>query len=81
MRKNTQAVYKAWKQGKEKFGNAISTDGQIIWSYSTPLLFRLLSPENLCFNITHYSSTTTHQQNDLCLLLSQDAIKFKAIKL
>ncbi len=56
MRKNTTAVYKAWKNGSRKTFHSIKTDGQTIFSYSTPILQRDVG-ELPRLNMRYYSVT------------------------
>lgn len=75
MRKNTQDVYKAWKNGQHKDGQSISTDGHTIKSYQTTILHRDEDANAAILNARKYSVTTARQQSDLRRLLSQDGIK------
>lgn len=66
MRKNTESVIKAFKSHKSKgiFGTSISTDGETIYSYTTPIYNRVTG-----LNPQKYSKTTTRQQNTIRLTL------------
>jgi hypothetical protein len=69
MRKNTQEVMKAWRNGDAKRScEAIWTDGEDVFSYWTCLL---TTAENgrLVFNATSYSPTTSRQQSGMLLFL------------
>ena len=68
MRKGTQNVFNAWRQGRSlRKQHSIWTDGKVIYSYSTPIV----STENCqtTFNARKYSVTTTIHQNGLRFLL------------
>jgi hypothetical protein len=71
MRKNTQLIYKAWKNNTPKLGASISTNGQIILSYSTPILTREENGE-VKLTVEKFSKTTTRQQDALRQLLRMD---------
>lgn len=68
MRKNTLAVIKAFQSHKSKgiFGTSISTDGETIYCYTTPIYNRITG-----LNTQKYSVTTTRQQNAIRLALCQ----------
>ena len=70
MRKNTQLIYKAWKNNTPKLGASISTNGQTILSYSTLILIR--ENKEVKLNVEKISSTTSKQQNGLRELLISD---------
>lgn len=68
MRKNTQAVWKSWQQGKaNKTCQAVWTDGKHVWSYGTCIM-ALDSDDKVVLNRTRYSMTTTVHQNALAVL-------------
>lgn len=75
MRKNTQAVIEAFKQQQSKgnIGDSISTDGQTIFSYQTPIArYRMpisawssrLTP-TILLDKSKYSHTTSTQQSTI----------------
>lgn len=68
MRKGTQNVFNAWRQGKPlRKQRSIWTDGMAIYSYDTPIV----STENCRTTVDNrkYSVTTTIHQNGLRFLL------------
>ena len=69
MRKNTQEVYRAWKMGRALHRcRSIWTDGETVYSYSTPILrYKLGAP---MMNMVKYSRTTSNHQNSLTALLA-----------
>ena len=74
MRKNIQRVFAAWRGGHRLNLGSISTDGEMIKSYNTPILFwQTLEDGNkhLILNMERYSATTSLQQNGLYFLLGQ----------
>lgn len=70
MRKNTRDTYNAWRENRsyKRGGSSIWTDGQTIYSYSTPIIQRQNS--RITFNASRYSTTTSTHQNALRYLLS-----------
>lgn len=69
MRKNTQAVWQAWQQGKSnRQCQAIWTDGRHVYSYGT-CIAALDTDDHVVLNRTRYSVTTTVQQNGLAVLM------------
>lgn len=75
-RKNVEKVYAAWQRGVKLDLKSISTDGRTIWSYRTWLVHRE-SDGDVLFNSTHYSQTTTTQQNGLRQLLREDGVPMR----
>jgi hypothetical protein len=68
MRKGTQKVFEAWRNGKHlRKQESIWTNGRTIFSYQTPIV----STENCrtTFNARKYSVTTSTHQNGLRFLL------------
>lgn len=69
-RKNVQDAFNAWQMCKTcRKSPSIWTDGWIIFSYNTPLLYR--KDGNLTLNSGRYSVTTSCQQGGLRQLMSQ----------
>ena len=81
MRKNTQLIYKAWKNNTPKLGASISTNGQTILSYSTPILTREENGE-VKLTVKKFSKTTNRQQNDLrgCLRMDKFTLAHTTIE-
>lgn len=78
MRKNLQLVFEAWRRGESRPGTSINTDGNVIRSYTTPIVKRTES--GVLFNHTNYSKTTTAQQNSLRVLLRQAGVQYEGFK-
>lgn len=78
MRKNTQAVMRAWRESKSaRHGQSISTDGETIYSYSTAIVTR--HNGKIIVNDTRYSVTTTQQQNSIKAELAMLGINFDTV--
>jgi len=76
MRKGTQNAYNAWIQGRSwKSQRSLWTNGDIIYSYSTPILWRDASGR-LVFNVAKYSVTTSVHQNGLRVILSEKGMAY-----
>lgn len=78
MRKNTKEIFKAWFINRHKSGKSISTNGETIYSYSTPILMRENGKVRL--NIKKYSATTSRQQSDLKVLLNNHGIGYSTFE-
>jgi len=70
MRANVLKVYNAWCKKRPCNMKSISTDGERIYSYSTPIVFT--GDGGYAFNMRKYSKTTTSQQNSLRMLMHRD---------
>ena len=70
MRKNIQEVYNAWCGHKALDRKSCSTDGEVLYSYQTPILFRADDGVPI-FNEDYYSVTTTIQQNSIRFMLQR----------
>lgn len=70
MRKNIQEVYKAWRGHKALDRKTCSTDGEVLYSWKTPILFRADDGVPV-FNEDYYSATTTRQQNSIRFMLQR----------
>lgn len=68
-RKNTNDTFNAWcnRRPFKGGGAAVWTDGETIFSYSTPIVERTAT--GIKFNATRYSTTTSCQQNGLRWLM------------
>lgn len=79
MKKNVQEVFNSWFEARENNKNqTIHTNGQTIFSYKTPILFRTAGEVLLDSN--KYSLTTTKQQNSLRELLTARGFKNRETK-
>lgn len=71
MRKNTSEVFTAWANGKaNRRHKAISTDGNTIYSYATPILWRENGQPRM--NEEKHSKTTSTQQNQIRGMLAKN---------
>ena len=73
-RKNVMDVMRAFEQHKRKGirGESISTDGEVVWSYTTALLVRTQRAGTVyVLNNSAYSVTTRQQQNGIRELLRE----------
>lgn len=73
MRVNVAKALKAFEQGREYRGSEsvsarVVADYPVLFSYGTPLLARV--SERYVFNVSHYSVTTTTQQNAIRVWLA-----------
>lgn len=74
MRKNVENVFNSWWNAREnKQHETIHTNGQTIFSYRTPIIFR--TEGGILLDSTKYSKTTTRQQNSLRALLTSKGFK------
>jgi len=78
MRKNTEAVFNAWRNGvRYKRENSIWTDGIHIYSYNTHIL---VTPDSADmpyrFNTNRYSKTTSCHQNGLRMLIEENKLVY-----
>lgn len=76
MRKNTVSVFNAWFNGRsERKQKSIWTDGSIIYSYHTPILWY---NENgaVVFNSERYSCTTSNHQNSIRYMCGNRHIEY-----
>jgi len=79
MRKNVENVFSSWWNAREnKKNKTIHTNGQTIFSYRTPIIFR--TADGILLDSTKYSKTTTSQQNSLRGLLTSKGFKRQEIK-
>ena len=79
MRKNCQQVVDAWLSGKaHEPARAIWTDGDIVYSYNTPLMVRV-SSGMIYLNTTQYTQTTTCHQNALMAWLKQSGASWRSV--
>lgn len=75
MRKNTREVMESWRYWKPKVRHAsIWTDGNVVFSYQTPILFRHNPSGRWVFNRAKYSVTTTTHQNGIEEFLREEAL-------
>ena len=74
MRKGTQNVYKAWTEFKRlRSQDSVWTDGTTIYSYATPIVWRM-GDGSVMMNVARYSVTTSCHQNGLRFLLNCDGV-------
>lgn len=64
--RKTVEAFKAGKPCKPDSRRSIWTDGRVIYSYDTPILWRNAA-KVLVRNVKHYSVTTKRKQNQLCV--------------
>lgn len=65
---NTEAVFKAWKSKKSfRLVNSVWTDGYKIYSYHTPILYKV--GRRVILDVSKYSHTTGTVRNKLITLL------------
>lgn len=74
MRVNVRRVWDAWREHRHAGRGSISTDGEVICSYRTPIVWRDKSG-SVTVNILRYSKTTTTQQNSLLAALAAAGIE------
>ena len=75
MRASTLRVFNAWiNQENDRQQNSVWTNGDDIYSYGTVIVSRV--DDEVIFNSTRYSNTTTRHQNGIALLLKQSDIDF-----
>lgn len=91
MRVQNEKVIKAWLGGHVatspvrdipngvfiERGASISTDGEKLYSYWTPIAWR--EDGGVVVDMRKYSLTTTMQQSDLKQILAKENIEYKAI--
>lgn len=91
MRVQNEKIIKAWLDGRKasspvrdidtgvftERGASISTDGEKLYSYWTPIAWR--EDGGVVVDMRKYSLTTTLQQSDLKQILAQEDIKYKVI--
>ncbi len=91
MRVQNEKVIKAWLDGHVatsavrdiadgyyiRKGASISTDGEKLYSYWTPIAWR--EDGKVVVDMRKYSMTTTLQQSDLKQILAQKDIKYRVI--
>lgn len=91
MRVQNEKVIKAWLDGHVatspvrdipngvfiERGASISTDGEKLYSYWTPIAWR--EDGGVVVDMRKYSLTTTMQQSDLKQILAKENIEYKAI--
>ena len=71
MRKGTTRVYNAWIIGKSsRKQRSIWTEGSVIYSYSTPIMWREADGD-VVLNVSRYSVTTSTHQNGLRQILAE----------
>lgn len=74
MRKNIQAVFTAFIAGRSLTVGSVSTDGDTLFSYATPMVSKMyggLSVSAFAVNTTKYSPTTSQHQASLRALLTE----------
>lgn len=91
MRVQNEKIIKAWLDGRVatspvrdipngvfiERGASISTDGEKLYSYWTPIAWR--EDGGVVVDMRKYSMTTTMQQSDLKQILAKENIEYKAI--
>jgi hypothetical protein len=78
MRASTLRVFNAWiNQENDRQQNSVWTNGDDIYSYGTVIVSRV--DDEVIFNSTRYSNTTTRHQNGIALLLKQSGIDFTEV--
>lgn len=91
MRVQNERVIRAWLDGRKatsgvrdipngyfmERGASISTDGEKLYSYWTPIAWR--EDGGVVVDMRKYSLTTTMQQSDLRYILSESGIEYKEI--
>ena len=78
MRKNTEAVFKAWRSGRSARpckSRSIWTDGARIISYNTEIARQ--NGAEIAINGHKYSVTTSCQQSNLQTLCRQSGLSFR----
>jgi hypothetical protein len=75
MRVNVKNALEAWNRREScRKSRSVWTDGSILYSYNTPILFTREGKTVL--NVRKYSSTTSTQQNSLYAYLTVNRIPF-----